>query len=1367
MKFFISLYCFLIIICSGFSQSEKSSFLELNISGVTFNKKTNYIFEDHLGFLWLCTNNGLYRYDGHNLEENVLNVFDKNSLPNNNVNSVIEDNYGNLWLGSESYLILYNRKKNAFNGFYKDKSSKILGKSADGTIWAFVQKVGIVRVIPNENPENVTLDSSINYKKSTEVLSNYNNQINHYFEDKYNRNWFATSKGIFVLDDAMDKKNTNFNINTLALQEGPNNTIIAATKNGVYVLKYTQENYDLEILETYTSKDFPENINWNQSIQSLTAEPLGDIIWIGTNYGLLKGVRKTQTYQFSLFKVNSGDNKSLNNQINTTLIDRYNNLWVGSQKGLSKLIGKSNIFENITLSNELNNIFASSLYPEGGDQILVGFRKKGIYRYNISNKSQQSFLKTTKEVNFLKFDDYSKELFVGLGNKLIRTKNYKPNKLTHTIDTLKEYNNPVKNITILNNNCIWVGLWGNGIDIIKSNNEISLFEKKVVSTLSNDNIYVMHLDRNKNIWIGTRGSGLYKINLTSEKIKHFTPEQNGGISSNAILCIKETKDGKICIGTRGGGLNIYNENKGQQIKVYNKENGLLSEIICSIEEDNKGNLWFSTLEGISFLDIKTEKIKNFGVDEGVKESQFTFNSYNANNEHLYFGCIGGFYTVNPKKFKKTTLIPNTVITDFSIFGNEINDTLTYNNNSIKSKLRFNKVIDLPYNQNNIVIKFSSLDFTSPSKNKYAYMLEGVNDFWLYTDATNRNANYNNLPPGDYTFKVKSTNSDGVWNNVPKQLYFTISPPFWKSNTAIIIYFVLAFFCIWLSLLLINNWYKLKKNLVAETVSREKDKEHHRMKMTFFTDISHELRTPLSLILGTVEKVVKEKKFTLSPLTSQRIYNNTLRMHRLINQIMDIRKFDEGKLKLNISKNNIIKDISIIKNTFNDFAKIYEIKYDFITKEREIKGWYDVDILEKILFNLLSNAFKYTKEKGEISLKVELLTDKSKDIELTRLAKGKYIKCVVKDNGVGIPKKDLNLIFDRYYQATKTYSNQIPGTGIGMELVQKLVERHHGIIMVESEENVFTEFTFYLPISKNRYHKKEILEKGEPLKKSFIKNSEYQVIEEVNSEFESNQKNISKPKVLIVEDNSDLRLMLVEELSDTFQIIEAQNGKEGYETILKEKPQLIISDILMPIEDGISMLKRIKKNMDINNIPIFMLTAKNSNETKIECVSLGADDYIEKPFSLEFVKWKVKNTLITRKILKEKFSKVITSKPSEIEIESNEEKFIKKLIKIIENSMDDNLLSVEFLASEVGMSRANLYRKLQVIINDTPVNFIKKIKLKRAVQLLENSDMYISEIAYMTGFNNQKYFSKCFSKEYNMSPTQYIKNYAKKDKHIDI
>ncbi|MFN3802032.1 ATP-binding protein, partial [Belliella pelovolcani] len=534
------------------------------------------------------------------------------------------------------------------------------------------------------------------------------------------------------------------------------------------------------------------------------------------------------------------------------------------------------------------------------------------------------------------------------------------------------------------------------------------------------------------------------------------------------------------------------------------------------------------------------------------------------------------------------------------------------------------------------------------------------------------------------------------------------------------------------------------------------------------DISHELRTPLSLILGSMEKVVKNNDLKLDTSSSQRIYSNTLRMKRLINQIMDLRKFEEGRLILNISKNDIIEDIKIIKDAFNDFAKNNHIKYEFQSNHTRLKAWYDVDILEKILFNLLSNAFKYTPENGEITVTLELDDRGGDQTEATDLEKGTYIKCSVLDTGIGIPKSDLPFIFDRFYQSKKTYKNQIPGTGIGMELVQKLVERHHGTIEVDSIENEYTKFTFYLPIKKSRFKKSEIVNIDTPLKRNFIKNSEYQVIEKIIHEGHNTKeiRRSGKPKILLVEDNLDLRQMLKEELQGEFEVIQASNGTEGYEVALAEKPELIVSDILMPVEDGVSMLKRIKANDLLKSIPVFMLTAKNSEKDKISCLQLGADDFIEKPFSLEFVKWKIRNTLIKTSELKEKYTKIITADPIDKEIVSNEEKFIRKLINIIEQHLGDEFLGVEFLATEIGMSRAHLYRKIKAITDDTPVNFIKNIRLKRAAQLLKKNSMYISEIAYVTGFNNQKYFGKCFRKEFNMSPTEYIKKYAGQEEVLD-
>ncbi|MCG1035823.1 hybrid sensor histidine kinase/response regulator transcription factor [Polaribacter sargassicola] len=1342
------LFIFILInIKFGYSQTNETYFNDLIIQGEPFNKKVNILFEDSIGYLWIGSNTGLYKYDGYNLVAYKQDVFDPHSIPNNNINSIIEDNDKNLWIGSESYLIYFNRKDNKFKSFNKNITTEVLYKNSKGKIFANLKDVDLIKIDPKENIKN------------GRELFKIKEPVNSLIEDEFARFWIGSQKGLFFLNKENKLITTDIKEKVISIKNFGNNSFAVLTQNKLLILGYNKTDFSLETLEHYS------NIIDDSKIQStsLVINKKNLDLWIGTENGLYKGIRNNNSYTFLKFTKESENGNLKNNFITSIAFDSFENLWIGSLKGINKYRVRSSIFEynKIETPSKKDNDLANSLLFYTPNTILAGMNS-GLYKYNTTTGKSVKINSSITNINHISKTFEKNSLFIASNNTLYKSEIYNPKNENLKLSKIKSYKNEITNIAVINKNETWVGLWNKGVDIINTENEISKFKEKVIAKLSENHTSVFLLTKDHNLWIGTRGEGLFKIDLNNETIKEFLPSKENGLTSDAILSLHEDSNNNIWIGTRSGGLNKYNK-ETNSFKNFRKLNGMSSNTISAIKEDHNNNIWLSTQDGLIRFDVENEKFIPFKIEDGIKESQFLFNSSASNetNNTLFFGCADGFYTVYSSNFTQKSKLPKTVITSFSTLGATENEDI---NSSEKKSLNLinnnsNQPIILPYDKNNIVVNFSSLDLTTPNKNEYAYMLEGLTDYWIYTNASNRNANYNDLASGTYTFKVKSSNSDGVWNETPTELSFTIMPPLWKSKWAIFAYFFSSLIIIFVGIILIRRWYKLKKNLVKETVSREKDNELNKMKMTFFTDISHELRTPLSLILGTIEKVVKEKQFTLSPVTSQRIYNNTLRMHRLINQIMDIRKFDQGKFKLNISKNDIIKDVSIIKSAFDDFAKIYGIKYNYTSDEKSLKAWYDVDILEKILFNLLSNAFKYTQEQeGEINIYTKLIQEESQELINLNLPKSEYIKCVVRDNGVGIPEKDLKYIFDRYYQATKTYTNQIPGTGIGMELVQKLTERHHGIILAESEENKFTEFTLYLPISKKRYHKNEIIKTNTPLLKNFIKNSEFQVIEEVSSEFDikTNSKNNTKPKVLIVDDNSELRSMIKEELISHFNIIEASDGKEGYETIIKEKPKLIISDIMMPIEDGISMLNRMKENPEIKNIPIFMLTAKNSPDTKIECLSLGADDYIEKPFSMEFVKWKVKNTLISRKQLKNEYSKVITAAPSEINIESNDEKFIKKLVCIIEKSMGDHLFSVEFLASEVGMSRANLYRKLKVILNETPVNFIKQIRLKRAEQLLKKNSMYISEVAYMTGFNNQKYFSKCFSKEYGISPSEYIK-----------
>nr|WP_299074475.1 two-component regulator propeller domain-containing protein [uncultured Allomuricauda sp.] len=1358
--FFFVLFGF--YLCS--SQVNRAYFHELNIEGIPFNKTVNVLLEDSIGFLWIGTDNGLYRYDGHDLVAYRYDVFDKNSIPNNSINSIIEDDHGNLWIGSESYLIYFDRKQQSFKGYYKNSTHDILGKSKDGAIWANRKNNSLVKVMPHTNRDSIVFDTHFNYG-GDKTLMNPDRPIHSFLQDDFGRYWLATRDGIFPVNEDLQEGYKSFDQDILMLKEGPQHTFLALAQNVLYVLGYQKEDRRLEVLEAYP--DFKGSGNRHMEPTSFDIDPDNNTLWIGTTDGLIRGTKTNGQYAFGHFGPNSHSEGSFrSNRVNSVLVDHYGNLWLGSQKGISKYIGRNSIFQFQELGGQNNseNHLASALFLDEDKNIWLGINNDGLYIV----KDNQSFkvCASDETIGVIQNDYSTEELFIGADDILLKSRRFDLTSKKVKFDTIRTYKKIVTAVMPISQNETWVGLWGKGIDIIHSHDKLSDFKKNSIAQLQGNHVSVFLKDKRGTIWIGTRGEGLYKIDTVKEEIHNFLPVETTGLSSNAILSLLETED-KIWIGTRGGGLNVYDQSNGT-FEAYGKKHGLRSTTISSLQQDKKGNIWVSTQNGLARFDTTQKRFVNFGMEDGVMQSQFTFDSSAADSEKgiLYFGCTNGFYIVNTENFQQTTIKPQTVITAFKTLGaGKDGADKEQESKSSNLPLIYNQQIVLPYNKNNIVVEFSSLDLTAPHKNEYAYTLEGINDYWIYTTASNRNANYNDLPPGEYTFKVKSTNSDGVWNEDPTKLSFSIAPPFWRSNIAYIIYTLLVLSIMWVSAILIRRWYRLKKNLVAETVSRLKDNQHNRMKMVFFTDISHELRTPLALIQGTIEKIIRQKHYALSPLTAQRIHNNSVRMSRLIKQIMDIRKFDVGEFKIQVAKGNIDTDILNIKNDFNDLANIYHIDYSLKTTEESIIGWYDTEILEKILFNLLSNAFKYTPEKGKILISLSKVVIGKKDFSNKGLRKGKYIECSVRDNGVGIAKEDLGFIFDRYYQSNKLPTNQVPGTGIGMELVQRLIDRHHGDIKVESEENVYTEFIFMLPIQKKHYKDSEISSKKIHKSKEANISSEFQLDKPVHKPLVDDPKvrNTIAPKVLLVEDNDELRAMLKEELVNEFTILEASNGKEGYDIAVSEQPQLIVSDILMPIEDGVSLLKRLKKNSDISHIPVIILTARGSHETKIECLSMGVDDFIEKPFSLEYVKWKIKNILSTRKQLKEKYSKIITAEPSDIQVESNDEKFIKKLVRIIENSLEDDLLSVEFLASEAGMSRANLYRKLQSILNDTPVNLIKQIRLKRAAQLLRNKTMYISEVAYRTGFSNQKYFSKCFSKQYGMCPSEYIKKYADKDK----
>ncbi|MEP5615871.1 MAG: two-component regulator propeller domain-containing protein, partial [Flavobacteriaceae bacterium] len=1137
MQHYTTIISFLLFSLIGHTQKSKAYFQSFKVNDENFDLRTNVVFEDSFGYMWLGTNSGLYRYDGHNLKEYQYDVFNENSIPNNTINSILEDESHNLWIGTESYLVFYDRNKDIFKGFYKNNTVEMMGKTSDGHIWANIWKTGLVKINP-------AIDS-LSLKKIDTATDNdsllKDKSVRCYFKDAFGRAWLGTTKGLVALDKKNTVYKTQFSETVQQATRYNQNSFLMATLRGIYEIGYRKENRDLEILDYY---EYPQGESLSDyDVTDIIVDTKRNEIWIATNKGLIKGIKENNKYNLELIKANNEKGTLNSNQITNLTLDNFGNLWIGTANGINKHLGQSSVLEYLSTPIETEEL--KTILVDKNNNIWAGVTNGNIYRYSENINGYVRIKKLHEGINKIKYNHNSDELLVATLHSIYTSNDFSAQK-NIGLQFLQSFNNEITDLVAINKNEIWVGLWGGGIDIINKKATKSNFKKKIIKQFAGFNVSALHLSKNQKLWVGTRGQGLYKIDLIHEKIEQYQPTKLNGISSNAILCFLETEKG-FYIGTRGGGLNSYHS-KTNTFTSYSKEAGLKSSTIAAMQSYNNGSIWLSTRKGLARFDEENKSVVNFTKEDGLKENQFVFNESGKDRKgNLFFATPNGIYEVHAKQYRRNNKLASTIVTSVKVMGSESIHNKPILTDYAKKIKDTTTVIQLTHNENNLWFEFTSLDLTNPHKNEYAYILEGVNDYWINTTAANRNANYNGLQPGEYTFKVKSTNSDGVWNEDASVINIKISPPFWKSNTAIFLYILSTFLLLAIAISMVRRWFRLKKNLVTETISRQKDNEHHKMKMVFFTDISHELRTPLTLIQGTIEKVINKDNYKISSDSAKRIHNNSRRMGRLINQIMDIRKFDVGQYKIKISKGNIVIDVLNLKNAFNDFAKIYKIKFDFHCKKENIEGYYDFRILEKVVFNLLSNAFKYTAEGGKVGVHLTEVQLNFNTANNLGLKTGNYIKCDVKDNGVGIPKENLIYIFDRYYQSTKIPTNQIPGTGIGMELVHKLIKSHHGTIIVESEENKYTAFTFFLPIQKNQYTQEEFLMEHEVKKPSILTRSDYQVFDEVTSDgvHKEDKQNNTKATVLLVEDNTELRIMLKKELVDVFKVLEADNGRSGY------------------------------------------------------------------------------------------------------------------------------------------------------------------------------------------------------------------------------
>ncbi len=1364
------------------------------------------IEEDSSGALWIGTNGGgllkiytewylnIYTTDEEhtgriNKYKDAFIQFRTNpeephSLSNNNITALCYDNRGFLWIGTYGGGInilnlkdtTNNKKFIQYNNSTKlsdNNISKIL-KDSDGNIWIGTNNKGIIKIPASDIKNGIDKISFTYYKHSkTSDKSLSSNNISSLYEDPYGNIWIGTNRNglnlltkenkkkmhpAFIHFTADPKNTTSLSNNSIkSIQTDQYNNLWIGTDNGLNKGKLPKKlSGKIEFNHFKHDPLLPTTIS-NNHIESLYKGHSG-ILWIGT----YKGINKLDPSkkQFAHYQnIPENQNNLINNTVNAITEDHKDVLWIGTESGILTQVNQYNQKKHFFLTNGKAISFKGSSNQDKQEAILPSFL-------------QNPILLSGTFVNAI-IEDTEHNLWVGSTGLYKFDKNRKKAAFYHpeygNLQSLSDW----KIWTIYQDKAgeIWIGT-SNGMDNYnKATNSFIHYRHNTNNaySLSSNIIWCIFEDAQGYLWIGTE-SGLNKFNNynthkqkkpdpTDAIFKHYNHDQENpnSISSDRIWVIHQGPDKTMWIGTEGGGLNkaIKKHDTISHFITYNKNDGLPSNIICGIVEDNNQNLWISTSNGIAQFDIKNEKIKDYGINDGLQATKFRKGAYyKKDDKNILFGDLAGYTSFFPDSIRDNPVPPKVVITEFNIFNKSI-PIGEYNGKTILTKpISVTDHIDLSYKDNIFSFEFVALHYSSPVENKYAYKMEGFEKQWNHTNYRRRFASYTDLPPGKYTFKVKAANSDGIWNEKGASLVISIKPPLWRTWWAYILYVIVLGLVIYAIFQYTIGKERLKSQLRLERVESAKKEElaqkaHEvdQMKLRFFTNISHEFRTPLTLILGPLENLAAT--FSANKAINKQIkiiQRNAQHLLRLINQLMDFRKLDTGSMKLKVQEGDIVNFLKRIKSSFDHLAEQRQIKLTFKSAFQTYTLWFDPDVIEKVFYNLLSNAFKFVNNKGKISIKIESPADE----ELKNKATGNYVKITVSDNGIGIDPQQLKKIFDRFYQIENPQSDQKTGTGIGLALTKELVEMHHGYIDADSQQNKYTQFTIYLPEGHDYFEKDEIIPEA-------YEDNEYRTMitedkpeEQCDIEEEMIEKS-SKPILLIVEDNKDLCMYINESLKDYYSVVEASNGRKGYDKAIEIIPDIVITDIMMPDMDGFQLCDKLKKNEMTMHIPIIILTALTSEQSKIQGLETGADDYITKPFSTNILKVKVNNLIESRKKLKALYNKQITSEEDHKE---QADPFLQKAIETIERNIENPDYGVEAFASEMGLSRAQLFRKIKGMTDQTVSEFIRNIRLKKAAIFLKNNIHTINEIIYKVGFNSQSYFNKCFRELYGKSPGEY-------------
>ncbi len=1380
---------------SGLCRYDGYSFKTYRRANASKDLPDNFIrtlCQDNNGNIWIGTGKGISYFIFDEEKFAVPDLIDS-TFANYSINHLFLDDQNCLWVSTENSGIWVVRPNLDDIVILKVDDDRLPDRHTNCAClfsqWVIIGTDGGLAVLRRDNlqPDHV-LPDLINAVRDANVSC--------IFSDSRNDIWVGTDAGLFqylpsskqVYYYSYVKGNPQMlnHLTVTDITEDCRGMVIVGTLGG---LNYFNPG-DHTFSHLSGSPDENKNLN-NPFVNSLYADKDGNV-WIGTDKG---GVSYYNVFQkpFHSLVHNPASKNSLSHNTVNSILKEKDALWVGTAGGgLNRITDQGRYVERFEYDpanpDALTSDFVSAIFRDsrgqlwagtwGGGLCLMKSLERGIFKAYQDRDENAGSICSEFVSSLCELDE--NRLLVGtrggldlfLQNKQI---------FIHVHDKMKLRD-------LLEVGCLqkdskgrlWVGT-KNGLYRIDTG-QLQKIEKME----------------------GVTYQSFFNI-----------PGDSLSIPGNYVISLIQDSKGRIWVGTYGNGFCRYVEDEKPHFIRYTEKDGLCNNVTYSMEEDLHGNIWISTDKGLSKFNPGSETFQNFYMKDGLLNDQFYWTASDADSDGiLYFGGIGGldYFRASNIDLYRTTKKP--LFIEFSVFNNPVEIGKKYHSRAILNKsITITPRLDLSWKDAVFSIEFSALDYYLPEKVRYAYRMKGVDQDWVVVPSSRRFANYTNLTGGEYTFQVKASNSDGVWSDKVAEMKIVIHPPFWKTSwfRLLLIVFILLMIMAYVShrtRFLKQQKKKLEQQVKERTEKIEEQKEKlkfqadhlkqtnrelaerqkliegqkielevqnakiaqqrdelivlnekvnlvNQLRLRFFTNISHEFRTPLTLILDPLEQLIKTLKADRETMGTLKMINrNAQRLLHLINQLIYFRRVENGKIKLRICKGDLENFIRQVYDSFRDLAVHQQIEYLFKVSGNHVGTWFDAEKLENILYNLLSNAFKYTPEGGKISLGARF-----EENEVKTGFPAPFISIDVTDNGKGIAPEHLPFVFERFYQVDPDNSTGMKSSGIGLALTYELVEALHGKIEVKSQPGKGSRFIIFLPYTRDRFEEKEIDQTILPADVTLegrvdMLAEELSRHREEQEEITFSRQRKSKPLILIVEDNYDMRTFLIQTLKADYRVLGAENGQDGLSIAKKYSPDLIVSDVMMPVMDGIELCSRLKKELQTCHIPVILLTAKNTVEDWIDGLETGADDYIPKPFNLDVLQARIANLIDGRRRLKKMFSNPQDALLDGLTSNPIDEEFMLKVYAVLEKSYQNPEFSASQFASEMFVSRSLLYKKIRAITDLNITDFINSFKLKKAVELIQKTKLPIADIAFNVGFNDPKYFSRIFRKFYGMSPSEF-------------